>query len=179
MGKAAREDAAENRGALDADSGLYVVVLRLDTPTRLRVGALGLLDFSPGSYLYVGSARRNLRRRVARHLNFGAPINPRWHIDALTRAGPIRALGVVLYPAAASVLVGECALNRAVGQALSETHPEAGAVSRFGAGDCRQGCLGHLWHTPETVRLSGLVSLEGIPPGVPVLREKAPRFLSG
>jgi Uri superfamily endonuclease len=108
--------------------------LRIDLsrPVRIRAGRLGRLTLAAGTYLYCGSARRNLPARVARHLRRRK--QRRWHIDYL--------LG---HPAAEVIQVaawgdrGECDLVR---QAL-------GAGGRavapgFGSSDCRGGCPAHL-----------------------------------
>jgi len=66
------------------DSGSYIVILRLKRDRRLLIGGLGEIKFRKGYYLYVGSAKTNLTKRIERHKR---PIkNYRWHIDYL-RAG--------------------------------------------------------------------------------------------
>ncbi len=64
------------------DRGSYLVLLRMDRERTLTIGALGDVHFSPGFYLYVGSAMRNLSVRVARHRRDGRK-RPHWHIDYL------------------------------------------------------------------------------------------------
>ncbi len=82
--------------------------------------------------------------------------------------------GAVLFPLSAGAAGRECALNRAVGRLLIAAEAGAAAVPRFGAGDCRQGCPGHLWYTPGRVRLADLAALEGLGPGVAVHAAPAP-----
>ena len=113
------------------DSGLYCLVLRLARPARIAVGRLGRKRFPAGYYVYVGSARKGLSKRIARHLR--AKKSLQWHIDYLRRRAEI--IGVKTYP------VGdECALNRRV---ASLRGAEA-VVPRFGSSDCR--CRAHLHH---------------------------------
>jgi Uri superfamily endonuclease len=52
------------------------------------VGALGTLVFSPGRYIYVGSALNGIEPRVSRHLrtNGGHLGSIHWHIDYLLTA---------------------------------------------------------------------------------------------
>ena len=127
-------------------SGLYVVLLRVEAPLALRVGALGECAFPAGWYAYTGSARRGLPKRVARHF---APEKPlRWHMDHLTTAAGVTHLGAVLLPASAGL--SECALNRRVGELIGGTAP----IPRFGASDCRAGCPAHLWHSARATSLS-------------------------
>lgn len=113
-----------------ADIGLYVIILSLKNGGRIRVGALGVKDFPPGAYLYIGSARRGLHARVRRHERRIKPL--RWHIDYLRRKSVWE--GAVLYPG----MLDECALARKI---RIETAGEV-ACKRFGASDCR--CEGHL-----------------------------------
>ncbi len=113
------------------DSGLYCLVLRLARPARIAVGRLGRKRFPAGYYVYVGSARKGLSKRIARHLR--AKKNLQWHIDYLRRRAEI--IGVKTYPTG-----DECALNRRV---ASLRGAEA-VVPRFGSSDCR--CRAHLHH---------------------------------
>lgn len=129
------------------NSGAYVLRLELLEATEVSVGAFGPIKFQPGWYLYTGSARRNLRQRVDRHLTGRAAL--RWHIDYLRTAPGVVARGAILFPK-----VGECPLNRALGR-LADSAPIPG----FGASDCRRGCPAHLWfsHTPV-----GLTAIAGL-----------------
>lgn len=64
--------------------GTYILVVRLDSPRDLRVGALGDIRFDAGTYIYAGSAMGGLDQRLSRHLSREKTI--RWHIDYLTTA---------------------------------------------------------------------------------------------
>ncbi|GAB4248561.1 MAG: hypothetical protein Kow00129_09290 [Thermoleophilia bacterium] len=134
---------------LKRDSGVYLLVLEVGTNAdtgdpepnaegwalELKVGALGMVRLLPGRYVYVGSARRNLRARARRHLAREKRI--RWHIDYLTASDAVRAVGVVTAAGPAD----ECRLSRA----LAELPGTYAPIPRFGAGDCREGCPAHLW----------------------------------
>lgn len=126
------------------DRGLYLLVLELPQDERIEAGALGERRLLKGYYLYTGSARRGLARRVARHLRRRKRWH--WHIDALrararhVRAFPIRAVD------------GECDLAAAVAR-LGD-----GVIPRFGASDC--GCPGHLvWFREPPWRLAAFQEL--------------------
>ncbi len=121
------------------DAGLYLLVLELPRDERLEIGSLGPRLFRRGYYVYTGSARRGLSRRIARHPRRRKRLS--WHIDALSarseriRAWPIRARSE------------ECDLAARVAQIGDAL------VDEFGASDC--GCAGHLvwfqdppWHLP-------------------------------
>jgi Uri superfamily endonuclease len=137
---------------LDPNSGLYVVVLQIQARLCVDVGALGPLQFDAGTCLYVGSARRNLRQRVARHL--AATKRVRWHVDYLTTNPGVRVVGAVVVTGAS---LSECVLNQSLGASLDGAVP----VPRFGNSDCRAHCPAHLWWH------GGLVSLEDVAALVP------------
>ncbi len=118
------------------DSGLYVLVIEVARRIRVRVGALGECEFPAGWYLYVGSARRHLRRRVARHQ--ARAKRRRWHIDFLTSHPAARVVDVILLPQTPR---SECEVNRTVAGAVLGSAPVRG----FGASDCGAGCEAHLW----------------------------------
>ncbi len=119
-----------------ADSGLYVLVIEVAKPVRVRVGALGEFDFVAGRYVYTGSARRNLRGRVARHRMRAK--RKRWHMDYLTSHPAARVVDAILLPGTAR---SECEVNTMVRRAIAGSAPVRG----FGASDCRAGCEAHLW----------------------------------
>ena len=144
-------------------SGLYVLLLRLKKPVTIRVGALGSCAFPKGWYLYTGSARRGLGKRVARHFAAEKPL--RWHIDYLSTAAGAIPLGAVLIPMDGPVdgpghELGECEANRRVGALIEGRAP----LPRFGASDCRARCPAHLWHTPHAV--DGAALTAAFPGGV-------------
>lgn len=62
--------------------GAYCLVLEVLRDCEIRVGALGKLPFQKGLYVYIGSARNNLEKRIERHFGREKPL--RWHIDYLT-----------------------------------------------------------------------------------------------
>lgn len=63
------------------DSGCYIVILRLDEETEIAVGELGKIAFRKGYYLYAGSAKKGLTKRLERHQR--SRKNLFWHIDYL------------------------------------------------------------------------------------------------
>jgi sugar fermentation stimulation protein A len=50
------------------DSGNYLVMLEMPQPCDVETGTLGTLHFKAGWYVYAGSARKNLSKRISRHL---------------------------------------------------------------------------------------------------------------
>ncbi|HDI11006.1 MAG TPA: DUF123 domain-containing protein, partial [Candidatus Acetothermia bacterium] len=49
--------------------GVYVLVVAVERPVKIRVGSLGIVGFAAGTYAYVGSARGpgGIEARVRRH----------------------------------------------------------------------------------------------------------------
>ncbi len=118
------------------DGGVYLFVFDVPQPARVVVGALGTVSLAGGRYGYVGSARRGLAGRLARHVRRRKP--RRWHIDYLARlAVPI---GALTWPWREG---RECRLAGA----LTATGAGRSCVPRFGASDCR--CAGHLFALTE------------------------------
>jgi Uri superfamily endonuclease len=65
-----------------SDSGSYMMLLHLAHQVEIAVGGLGRLKFEPGWYIYCGSAKKGLAKRVARHRRkIGKALH--WHIDYL------------------------------------------------------------------------------------------------
>jgi Uri superfamily endonuclease len=149
--------------AFGGNAGLYLLLVRLKAPTRLRIGALGRRLLPAGWYVYTGSARRGLRQRLERH--FARHKRRRWHVDWLTSAPQAEVVGAVLIPLPPHSVRGdgcECVLNRRTG-ALRQLDA---VIPRFGASDCRRGCPAHLWFS---FRPLSLLELTGIAPGAAVL----------
>ena len=97
----------------------------------MRVGSLGRIRFERGYYTYVGSARRGMRSRVARHL--AREKKKRWHIDWLTTQP-----GVVPIAVASTMLTGlECSIAAALSSRAGMR------VDCFGCSDCE--CESHLF----------------------------------
>jgi sugar fermentation stimulation protein A len=116
------------------DTGCYVAVFHLARPRQLQIGRLGRFRFPAGFYLYVGSARRGLTRRLERHARRSKPLH--WHIDYLSARA--RMAGALVVPDANRA---ECALAAELAAAFEPAAP------RFGASDCR--CPTHLFFTPR------------------------------
>lgn len=61
---------------------VYLLFLKLKEQKKIEVGALGPIEFEPGTYVYVGSAMNSVEKRLERHLS--EVDNLHWHIDYLT-----------------------------------------------------------------------------------------------
>ena len=117
--------------------GTYVLVMLLDAPTRVVVGALGAFDLDAGYYLYVGSALNGLAGRLRRHLRTAGK-RLHWHVDYLrAQATPVE----VWWTVSSERL--ECRWAATLRRHPGVCEPVAG----FGASDCR--CNTHLFYLVE------------------------------
>jgi Uri superfamily endonuclease len=66
----------------------YQLVIEVPSAVRVQIGRLGEFEFPAGTYVYTGSARRNLEARLARPKR--AEKQLRWHIDYLLAVQGVR-----------------------------------------------------------------------------------------
>jgi sugar fermentation stimulation protein A len=112
------------------DSGSYIVILRMKRDRRVSIGSLGEVRFRNGYYLYVGSARTNLTKRIEHHRRVNR--KPHWHIDQLRAEADFH----VAIPVRASDDL-ECEIAAALG-GISDWK-----IPHFGSSDCS--CDTHLF----------------------------------
>jgi len=125
------------------DQGSYLVILRLAQETKAAVGKLGRASFPKGYYVYVGSARKDLKRRMERHRRIQK--SKFWHIDYLRERAD--------FQAAIPIRTGddlECEIAEAMGGI------GAWNIPGFGCSDCS--CESHFFgmkenplHSPEFI----------------------------
>jgi len=112
----------------------YLLLISLKDDSLITTGELGPKFFKPGYYVYVGSAKRSLSKRVARHTRKGK--QKRWHIDyVIGEAAKIIPVPIIT----ADDL--ECGLADALCQITDNP------VKGFGSSDCR--CNSHLFYFAE------------------------------
>lgn len=112
------------------DKGCYLLILYILQDITISVGSLGYVSFSRGFYIYVGSAKKNLTKRMERHLRKRKKFF--WHIDYLRD----RAEACTAIP-----IRSHTSLEHEVAFALSKIADWS--VSGFGASDCS--CETHLF----------------------------------
>ncbi len=128
------------------NSGAYRLHIVVTRAAWINVGVRGRYRIPPGRYLYVGSARRNLNQRVARHRQIarGQRSGGHWHIDELLAHRYVKLVHVDLVPRGE-----ECRISLSLaGQSGTEV-----PIPMFGATDCRAGCPAHLYRVPESMAL--------------------------
>ncbi|MEM1539051.1 MAG: GIY-YIG nuclease family protein [Candidatus Bathyarchaeia archaeon] len=111
--------------------GIYVLLMSVSKNIIVEVGALGNICFEKGIYTYVGSAQRNLDRRLKRHFQAGK--RKFWHIDYLVA-------NVNVYILKSFYKEAEKPEECIVAQRFSKV---GSAVKNFGCSDCR--CKSHLF----------------------------------
>lgn len=118
--------------------GAYLLHIRLLRSLRLKIGALGEHLAPAGHYVYIGSARRSIATRVARHMRLARTKSGKlhWHIDHLLIRPECELRRTRFFPGAE-----ECAVARGVARRAGAMAPVPG----FGASDCRSGCPAHLY----------------------------------
>ncbi len=118
---------------IDAQPGIYILIINLACDQNIRVGALGVFFFHAGLYAYIGSARGpgGLRARLKRHLQPSAQKKKHWHIDYLLQVGEITSL---------------CWSTEGKHTECEWAYKASGTrfPMRFGSSDCS--CAGHLVH---------------------------------
>ncbi len=114
---------------------MYLYVKR---PITVCAGSLGQISFPQGHYVYVGSARRGIGGRIARHRRLAQNKAGRlhWHLDYLLVHRLVEWTGD-------EALSGksECDVSLYIASSKGVSVP----VPRFGASDCRAGCKSHLY----------------------------------
>jgi len=132
--------------------GSYLLNINVGQPLTYRVGLLHKATFPPGRYIYVGSARRGISSRIARHHRLAEQKAGKlhWHIDYLLVNPYVQWAGSVALEDGI-----ECEISRIISSIKGVTAP----VSRFGSSDCRKGCKAHLYLLPKSFRNPDLVKL--------------------
>jgi Uri superfamily endonuclease len=108
----------------------------LNENQRIRVGKLKQAEFAPGIYLYIGSARNGLGRRLARHLRKEKKVF--WHIDYFLQKARIKEIWV------RNDYFEECQILSEVKTSLKNS---CFLLKKFGSSDCR--CPSHLIYLPD------------------------------
>jgi len=118
--------------------GAYLLHLNVRRSLNLSVGALHGIFLPAGRYLYIGSARRGIDGRIARHRRLAEQKAGKlhWHIDYLLTHPQIQLTGQTTLPGR-----GECDISHRIASRKGVSAP----VPDFGSTDCRSGCKAHLY----------------------------------
>lgn len=66
----------------------YLLQIYLKKQKHIKIGKLGTFRFKKGNYVYVGSAKTNMTKRIARHLR--KKKKKFWHIDYLLQYAEVK-----------------------------------------------------------------------------------------
>ncbi|MFT4892252.1 MAG: Uri superfamily endonuclease [Candidatus Nanohaloarchaea archaeon] len=124
-----------NRATKDNMKGVYLVFFSLDSRKEIEIGSLGNISFDPGLYIYTGSGRNSVEKRVERHSS--SDVNSFWHIDYFSEEAEM--IDYFILPEKSSY---ECFMARKL-----EEFGEP--VDGFGSSDCS--CNSHFFRVdPES-----------------------------
>ncbi|MBC8278599.1 MAG: GIY-YIG nuclease family protein [FCB group bacterium] len=124
-------------------SGSYILTLQVNETFTTVIGALGPYAFDPGTYIYIGSAKRGIASRLARHIRLATEKSGKihWHIDYLLVKKEVTLMEVVPYPDE-----DECTISQHFA-----AHPNVSTpVPGFGASDCKNKCPAHFFRIDES-----------------------------
>ena len=131
-------------------SGIYILEIKLPATYNFVHSRLGNYKLVPGYYYYIGSAQRNLTKRIERHLSVDK--KKHWHIDYLTNNQIFsisRTFVLKDFPKES-----ECKLVNEIEQKFSLDFP----IKSFGNSDCNL-CKSHLLFSENQISYSHFCSL--------------------
>lgn len=108
--------------------GAYVLYVELKKDQKVKIGKLRKINFSAGTYAYIGSAMNSLEKRIERHKRQNKKLH--WHIDYLLKYGKITAVKTI-----ESETKNECEVAKKFWKYSS--------IKNFGSSDCK--CKSHLF----------------------------------
>jgi len=122
--------------------GVYALFILVKKDISVKVGALGVIKFRKGSYVYIGSAQNGIRGRIMRHMR--RKKKKFWHIDYLLAQRPVEIEKIIYREAKKEE---ECKLARALSK-FGEP------IRGFGCSDCY--CESHLFRIKEQYVSGGI-----------------------
>ena len=106
----------------------YQIYILLKKRLEIQIGKLGNFNFPSGVYVYSGSAKKNINKRLQRHFSKNKICF--WHIDYLLADQNVKIIKIIK----SNIL--ECDLNK---------KNNGKVIARgFGSSDCKKGCKSHL-----------------------------------
>ena len=105
----------------------YQLFINVPKEIDLKIGKLGIYLFPVGSYVYAGSVKKNINKRIEKHLS---KKKLHWHIDYLLNNDAAQIIDIKK-----SEMI-ECNLNKkTIGTII---------IKGFGSSDCNLRCGSHL-----------------------------------
>jgi len=113
------------------DRGVYLLIIYLPQDKKIKIGNLEEIYFKEGYYVYIGSAKRGLSKRIERHKRKSKKLH--WHIDYfLQKAKILNDIPII------TNFKRECFLVEKILQ-ISDNF-----IQKFGSSDCS--CISHLFY---------------------------------
>jgi len=113
------------------DRGVYLLIIYLPKDKTIKIGNLEEIDFKEGYYVYIGSAKKGLSKRIERHKRKSKKLH--WHIDYfLQKAKILNDIPII------TNFEIECFLAEKILQ-ISDNF-----IQNFGSSDCS--CISHLFY---------------------------------
>ena len=106
----------------------YQLHINVAKEIDLKIGKLGRFIFPIGSYVYTGSAKKNINKRIERHLSKKKKLH--WHIDYFLNNDAVQ----IIYIKKSEMI--ECSLNKKTCGTI--------IIKGFGSSDCNLCCGSHL-----------------------------------
>ena len=113
----------------------YQLFINVTKEINLKVGKLGKFIFPVGYYVYTGSAKKNIDKRIKRHLS--KKKNLHWHIDYLLNNDAVQIIDIK------KSKMTECVLNKKTKGTI--------IIDGFGSSDCNLCCRSHLKYKESSV----------------------------
>ena len=116
-----------------ADGSTYLLLIYVDNREQLFIGKLGWVNFTPGYYTYIGSAKKSIQKRLLRHLK--GQKKEFWHIDyLLSSASSARVTNIWINREQCECTISQKILQNGIGTVIKKG---------FGSSDCH--CPTHLF----------------------------------
>jgi Uri superfamily endonuclease len=115
--------------------GTYCLCIQVKEDSEIVIGALGILFFKNGLYIYIGSALNGLETRINRHIKSNETKQPvtHWHIDYLLKTPQVELCSIFTKKSSEKL---ECYVSKKIAEF-------GDPVKGFGCSDCR--CVSHLY----------------------------------
>ncbi|RAP51400.1 MAG: endonuclease [Methanosphaera sp. rholeuAM270] len=118
------------------DKGNYCIVIEVKEDCDIRIGARGIVHFTSGYYVYVGSALNSLSKRIERHLSDSK--RKHWHADYLLLNKNTQIMEVIYTYCTKKI---ECSIACEILKSSDDY------IELFGCSDCN--CISHLYYFRE------------------------------
>lgn len=128
-------DQIKSNSEIKSNSGAYLLEIYAPKPFKIRKGRFEGLSLPEGYYYYAGSAQKNLRQRLERHLRHKKKLH--WHIDYITSFAGNKITNFWIFEDAPKET--ECLIT----ERLIRKFDFRTVIKGFGSSDCKN-CESHL-----------------------------------